>query len=223
MLRYPAGPEGGVTSYVHEIAGCADRAGQGVRPASAGAAAEECTRLTSTLVPGDGSTTYRWAPAYVEGDRQLWVSLPTAGDGVLCSLAPVRGVRFLSPGTSLEDQQGAAVAKDHLYFSLTDLGERGVYLWSGGVLDEPVSSITYTFPGGKVARAVVGERSWVLSYRTDRPLLDGRPLDQLPPVEVDVTLPSGRTVQHTIPFTSESACAQNLPESTGEKGVNDLC
>jgi hypothetical protein len=142
-------------------------------------------------------------------------------------LYPVRGARFIHRGTSLEDQKAVAVPKDHLYFSLVDQGGRGIYIWTGGVLREPVSSITYTFPNGQVARAVVGERSWILSYHTDRPFLDGRPLDRLPPVEVDVVLPSGQTLHYTIPFTSVSACAQDLPErharDLGEKGVNDLC
>lgn len=105
-ITYPAGPEGGATTYVHEIASCADRAGQGVRPAKPAAAAEECTRLTRIAVRNGGPTAYRWRPVLDGADRQLWLSLPPDGDGVLCSLAPVRGVRLLSHGTSLEDQQG---------------------------------------------------------------------------------------------------------------------
>jgi hypothetical protein len=226
-ITTPAGPQGGTTTYVHEVASCADRMGHGVRPAGPAAAAEECTRLTSIVVPGLDLTAYRWVPGLDEANRQVWMSLPPDSDGVLCSLYPVRGIRFVSHGTSLEDQKGAVVAKDHLYFSLTDQGGRGIYIWTGGVLDEPVSSISYTFPNGEVAHADVSERSWILSYQTDRPFLDGRPLDRLPPVEVDVVLPSGQTLHYTIPFTSVSACAQDLPErharDLGEKGVNDLC
>jgi hypothetical protein len=37
-------------------------------------------------------------------------------------------------------------------------------------------------------------------------------------------LPSGQKLHYTIPFTSNSACAQDLPGKTmHDRGVNELC
>ena len=145
-------------------------------------------------------------------------------DAFVCSLFPTRGVRGANPPAGVDSKQGP-MATEELWFCLTDRGRAGVALWAGGTLSERVASITYTFPNGERATAEVLERSWVLAYETNVPFLpDGRPLNQLPPVEVDVVDADGVTTHHTIQFTAESTCAQDLPIAwPDEPGGNDLC
>jgi hypothetical protein len=162
---------------------------------------------------------YRWVPAYDEAGQQLLICTLDRSDVLLCSLAPVRGLRLLSRA-KFRSPPEEDLTKENLYFTLADRGRRGIDIWTGGLLAEPVSSISYTFPNGEVAHAVIGEQSWILSYHSDHPFLDGRPLNRLPPVEVDVVLPSGQTQHYTIPFRPDSACAQ-LRGLADE--VNELC
>ena len=206
----------GDQTYTQQLATCADQRGQGERPVSEAAGLAECRRLVSIEHP-EVADESRYGPLAVFADQNRFLAVlgsrtNPAATPFLCSLFPQRAVKGLSNGTPDGRGGRAAVNKDQLFFSLTARAKAGVSLWAGGRLDEPVSSITYTFPDGHRAQATISGDYWVLTYRTDRPLLDSRPMTELPPVEVDVITAARKRIHYTIPFTAETACDQEFPQ-----------
>jgi hypothetical protein len=185
---------------------CADQAGTAERPADADRGLQECRRLTAAAGMGsredvavlDGLAVFADPTrfAMVIGNRNLQV---------LCSLYPARGVKVISSGSTPD-------ATRPYFFQLEGRGGDPVRLWTGGQLEPGVVGITYTFPDGQRTEALVEDGFWTVAYASAQPFLpDGRPMGQLPPVEVDLRLDDGGTRHLTIPFTSDSACDAVLP------------
>lgn len=206
-------PAGGDRTHTVQVATCDDLAGRGGRPRTTAAGLADCRRMVavSSGFPADEST-YAALAVFAAPDRFLAVLGSGTTTPHLCSLFPARALKVVSNGQTPDGQVPAVMEKDQLYFAMTDLGRAGLTLWAGGEADPSVTAIRYTFPNGDTADAALANGYWSLVYRSDRPFLDDRrPMTELPPVEIDITVAGGSPIHYTIPFDAETACARELP------------
>lgn len=172
-------PKDAVKTCTELLAGAAEKPGQSAKVAA--------------RLDGDPGT------VLVLADGKYWAGCDTAyarqnGAG---SLRRPAGIATPSAGADV-----FAVANNIIPMQ----GKDYEYYWAAGLLPAGVTGITYTFPDGAKANAVVKGKYWLMQHRAAEPWVQGDA--GRPQIKVTLSRADGSTMKTFLLIWAEQTCAQ---------------